>query len=107
MLIMKNSKNVWTRGDILGAVKQDLLLGRLELEDTGLTLADIKDDEKLLDDNGLALDSVDALDLIVGIEKLFSFKVEEISKEFIERVCLDLSSLVDFIVKELEGSKAV
>ncbi|MEM6456082.1 MAG: phosphopantetheine-binding protein [Acidobacteriota bacterium] len=52
-----------------------LLIERLHLDD--VTPADINDDQPLFGDDGLGLDSVDALELVLAIEQGFDIKVED------------------------------
>ena len=62
----------------LDAVKQELkelLVSNLSLEN--VTAADIQDDTPLFGEGGLGLDSLDALEVILGIEQEFGVKVEE------------------------------
>lgn len=93
----------WNDAEIIGFIKKDLLLERLELEETGLQLEDIADDELLLDEGGLSLDSVDALDLLVGIEKAFNYRIENIDKTFIEENCKSITTLLVFIKSRVLG----
>lgn len=85
-----------TRAAIIEAIRT-ILLDRLELADTGLTAQQITEDHLLLDAAGLGLDSVEALDLIVGCEKRFGLAVGEINKAFIEGVCHSVCTLADYI----------
>jgi len=87
----------WDERSILDCIKQDLLLDRLELADMGFTMETIADDALLLDETGLGLDSVDALDLLVGVERTFGFKFGEINKELIENTCRSLADLTRHI----------
>ena len=57
-------------------LKEDLkkqIIEQLNLED--ITPADISDDALLFDDKGLGLDSIDALELIVLLEKYHGIQV--------------------------------
>ena len=57
-------------------LKEDLkkqIIEQLNLED--ITPADIADDALLFDDGGLGLDSIDALELIVLLEKFHGIQV--------------------------------
>lgn len=99
---MSTQRNLeWSERHILDCIKQDLLLDRLELGDMGFTLETIPDDALLLDEDGLGLDSVDALDLLVGVERTFGFKFGEIDKDLIESVCRSLTDLTQHIQKRL------
>lgn len=75
-----------------------LIVDRLRLE--GLTPDRIADDMPLFGE-GLGLDSVDALELVVGIEKEFgiSIKSHEVDKEIFRSV----ESLAKFVVTALHG----
>ncbi|SOE49712.1 hypothetical protein ANDA3_2304 [plant metagenome] len=90
----------WHLEDIIATIKQDLLLDKLDLANGGVTLADIQDDTPLIDE-GLALDSVDALDLLVAAEKTFGIKLPDPDKAFIERTCKDVGTLARYIASEL------
>ncbi len=85
------------RTDILHALRH-ILLVRLELEDRGLTASDLPESCRLTDPAGLGLDSVEVLDLLVGIEKQFGLRIATIDKAFIDTHCRDLSSLADFVM---------
>lgn len=95
----------WTRDEVIDFVKKELLLERLDLANTGVTLDDIKDDTPLLHE-GLAIDSVDALDLLVEIEKTFGVKFPDMGPSFIERTCKSVQTLTDVIVTSLEKPKS-
>lgn len=88
--------NARARAEIIDRIKT-ILLDRLELADTGLTREEITDDHLLLDAAGLGLDSVEALDLIVGCEKLFGLSAGQINKAFIESVCHSIGTLADYV----------
>jgi acyl carrier protein len=84
------------------ALRQDLkrlIVERLRLE--GLTPDRIGDDAPLFGD-GLGLDSVDALELVVGIEKEFgiSIKSHEVDKTIFQSV----ASLARFVAVALAGT---
>jgi acyl carrier protein len=76
-----------------------MLIRRLMLD---IKEDDIKDDMILIgydeNGNGLGLDSIDILDIIVGIKEEFGIKVtKEENKKFIETV----SSIADYIADKL------
>ena len=90
----------WTRDSILLTIKKDLLLDNLDLANDGVTLDDIKDDTPLMGD-GLSIDSVDALDLLVGVERKFGLDLPDLNAAFIESTCKDVGTLADFVVSRL------
>lgn len=59
--------------DLIIQVKE-LIINNLGLED--MTVADIGDDMALFNDDGLGLDSVDALELGLAIQKHFGLQME-------------------------------
>jgi acyl carrier protein len=86
-----------TRNDIMHYLINSLLLGRLELADAGYGPADFCEDTALLSNDGLNLDSVDALDLLVGIEKKYQLEPIEINGDFIEENCATIARVIDMV----------
>ena len=74
-----------------------LLLERLELADVGYGPDDFSEDTVLLGKDGVNLDSVDALDLLVGIEKKYQLDPIEINGDFIEENCATIACLIDMV----------
>jgi acyl carrier protein len=72
-------------------VKQ-LLIERLQLE--GMTPADI-DDAAPLFGEGLGLDSIDALELVIGIEKVFGVRIQD--EEVGAKAFASVNALVEFL----------
>jgi len=69
------------------------IIEQLNLED--LTTADIKNDSPLFGDEGLGLDSIDALEFIVLLDSYYGIKIDDpaIAKEIFHSV----DSMADFI----------
>jgi len=63
---------------------------------TDLTPADIKDDEPLFGD-GLGLDSIDSLELIVLLKREYGINIQD-PKEG-RKVLVDINSMADYIEK--------
>jgi acyl carrier protein len=78
------------RSDMARRVK-DLIVRRLKLE---IDPASILDDAPLFGE-GLGLDSIDALELVLGLEQEFGIKVED--EEVGVKAFASVNSLVDFI----------
>jgi acyl carrier protein len=72
-------------------VKQ-LLIERLQLE--GMAPADI-DDAAPLFGEGLGLDSIDALELVIGIEKVFGVRIQD--EEVGAKAFASVNALVEFL----------
>lgn len=92
-----------TKSQVIEIIKEILLI-RLELEETGLSAGQIEADTLLLHGSGLGLDSVEALDLLIGVEKNFNLQLKNIDKAFLETTCYSVSSLADYV---LNASSAV
>ncbi len=77
-----------------------IIVQTLRLED--ITPEQIKDDEPLIG-AGLALDSIDALELVVQLEKEFGIKIS--SSEESKQALASVSSLAAFIRSRVEASR--
>jgi len=73
-----------------------LIVESLHLE--GLTPADIADDAPLFGE-GLGLDSVDALELVVALEKEYGMRIQ--SHEVDKSVFASVASLAEFVARVL------
>ena len=80
-----------TQASLHGKVKQ-LIIDRLQLE--GMTPDDIDDAAPLFGD-GLGLDSIDALELVIGIEKTFGVKIQD--EEVGAKAFTSVNALVEFM----------
>lgn len=69
-----------------------LIIEALDLE--GMSPGDIPDDEPLMT-SGLGLDSIDALELVVRLEKEFGFKIK--NSEEARQALANINSLAGFI----------
>lgn len=72
---------------------KETLIRNLKLED--VEPSDIEDDMALFGDDGLGLDSVDSIELVLTLEKEFGVKVAD-SKEY-EKIFTNIQTLLDFI----------
>lgn len=72
---------------------KEVLIKNLKLED--MTPSDIDDHMPLFGDDGLGLDSVDSIELVLTIDKEFGVKITD-SKEY-EKIFSNVQSLLDFI----------
>ena len=76
-----------------------LIVESLRLE--GLTADKIGDDTPLFG-NDLGLDSVDALELVVAVEKEYGIKIK--SHEVDKNVFASVATLGDFVARSLDGN---
>ena len=86
--------------DILLIIKRDLLLDQLGVGSADMTADSLADDISLLA-GGLDLDSVDALDLLVSVERTFGFKIETLDKTFIDATCTSIRTLAEYVQSRL------
>jgi acyl carrier protein len=86
--------------DPLTARLKQLIVETLRLED--IAPADIPDDEPLVG-GGLSLDSIDALELVVGLEREFGLKIA--SSEEARRALASVSSLAAYIREHGDPSR--
>ncbi len=84
-----------TAADLRGRIKQTLV-DRLKLE---IDPSDIGDSDPLFGE-GLGLDSIDALELVLGIEQEFGVKIED--EEVGAQALASVESLADFVVAKQE-----
>jgi acyl carrier protein len=71
---------------------KELIIERLQLE--GMRPEDIEDGAPLFGD-GLGLDSIDALELVIGIEKAFEVRIQD--EEMGAKAFASVNALVDFL----------
>jgi acyl carrier protein len=72
---------------------KEILVERLKLERTPESIGD---DELLFSGEGLGLDSIDALELVLGIEQEFDVKIE--NEEVGMTALSSVANLADFVV---------
>ncbi|MDO4693814.1 MAG: phosphopantetheine-binding protein [Eikenella sp.] len=77
-------------------IKQ-LIIDSLGLED--LTAADIDSHAPLFGDDGLGLDSVDALELGLAVQKHFGFKLDGENEE-LRQSFASVATLADFVTRQ-------
>jgi acyl carrier protein len=75
-----------------------ILIEYLNLED--ITPSDIDDTDALFGDEGLGLDSVDAIELVLAVEKEYGVKITD-SKKY-ETIFASVQSLLNYINENKE-----
>ncbi|QJW54936.1 hypothetical protein HL670_01818 [Serratia plymuthica] len=86
--------------EVISHIKEKIIFEDLDLSEWGHELSDIKDDTLLLSEEGLALDSVDVLDIFVGIQKEYSIDLGEITKELMEKHCQSPLTLAELVINK-------
>ncbi len=72
------------------------LIEQLNLED--LKASDINDNDSLFGDDGLALDSIDALEIIVLLEKEYGIKLDDPKKG--KDIMTSVQTLANYIISK-------
>ncbi len=78
---------------ITSDVLKEVLIKNLNLED--ITVDEIDDKDQLFGDDGLGLDSVDSIELVLAIEKEFGVKIND-SKQY-ETIFASVENLLTYI----------
>jgi acyl carrier protein len=78
---------------ITGENLKSLIIKSLKLEDIGID--DIKDDMPLFGSEGLGLDSVDSIELVLTLEREYGVKIGK--SENYQEIFSSVSSLLNFI----------
>ena len=78
---------------------QQLIIESLALEE--ITPSDIKDDEPLFNE-GLGLDSIDALELGMALKRKYDITLES-NKEENQKYFYSVSTLADFVESKING----
>jgi acyl carrier protein len=91
----------WTEDAVLDTIRNTILFEGLELDGLGVKVGDLTGDTMLLSDEGLALDSVDALEIIVAVQKVFDLSIPNLDAAFFETNLRTVGTLVDYVVAAL------
>ena len=78
---------------------KDLIIKSLDLED--ITTDDIKDDEPLFND-GLGLDSIDALEIGMALQKKYNLKIDS-DKEDNSKNFYSVSTIAEYVRSKIDG----
>lgn len=89
--------------ELLLWVKNDLIHKRLKLDEMGIEFSEITDDIVLFGNEGLALDSIDGLELAVGIEQKFGVKIGKMTGDIAKEKFKNPSTIACFVEELLEN----
>jgi acyl carrier protein len=92
----------WTEDAIRYTIRNTILFEGLELDGLGVRLEDLTGETMLLSEQGLALDSVDALEIIVALQKVFGLSIPDLDTTFFETNLHTVGTLVDYVVAALD-----
>lgn len=94
-----------TRNEILTWVKEELIHKRLKLEDMGVDISEIKDDTQIFAEDDLGLDSVDGLELAIGIQQKFQVTLPLEGNESFAEHFQTPTTITNFIITLLTEQK--
>jgi len=90
---------------IVSTIRDEVLMNRLELADVGVNPDAITTETKLMDESGLGLDSVDALDVLVAVQQIFKFEIKDIDRAFIEEKCATVGSVATYVDERVRAAE--
>jgi len=91
----------WTEDAIRETIRKTILFEGLELDGLGVKLEDLEWDTMLLSEKGLALDSIDALEIVVAVQKNFGLSIPDLDTDFFETNLQTVGTLVDYVTTAL------
>ena len=84
--------------ELLNWVREDLIFRRLKLEDMGFSLDEVQGDTILFGEAGLSLDSIDGLEVAVGIEQYFGIKIGKLTADIANEKFKSPQTIARFIL---------
>jgi len=91
--------------EIFQVIREKILIGDLELEELGFSIDDLGLDVALMESPGIELDSVDVLELVVGIQKYFGVEIKDVTKEILETHFRTIRTLGEFVLANLPETR--
>ena len=85
--------------DIADHIRQKVIYEGLELADVGIGLEDVTDEVLLFDKDGLNLDSIDALEIIAGVQREFGLSLPNVDQAFMDEHCTTVGSLARMVAE--------
>ncbi len=82
-------------------LREEVLYQGLELADLGVAIDEITDDTIIIGDDGLALDSVDALEIVSLLRRHFDIEVREANADFFAVHFSRFDRLVAFVESQV------
>ena len=100
-----------TNRGIADHIRTRIIHEGLELEEIGIELAQVTDDVPLFDDDGLNLDSIDALEILAGVQREFGLSFADVDQAFMAEHCSTVGRLARLVesmsVARTGGGQAV
>ena len=86
-----------TNRGIADYIRMTIIHEGLELEEIGIELAEITDDVHLFGDDGLNLDSIDALEVLAGVQREFGLSFPDVDRAFMTEHCSTVGRLARLV----------
>ena len=83
--------------DVADHIRRKVIYEGLELDELGIDLAEITDDVRLFDEAGLNLDSIDALEILAGVQREFGLSLPDADQAFIDEHCATVGRLARMV----------
>ena len=85
--------------EIADHIRRKVIHEGLELEEIGIELADVTDDVRLFDEDGLNLDSIDALEILAGVQREFGLSLPNVDQAFMDEHCATVGRLASMVAE--------
>ena len=85
--------------EIADHIRLKVIYEGLELEEIGIDPADITDDVLLFDEDGLNLDSIDALEILAGVQREFGLSLPDVDQAFMDEHCTTVGRLASMVTE--------
>ena len=95
-----------TGSEIADHIRLKVVYEGLELNEVGIELADVTDDVRLFDEEGLNLDSIDALEILAGVQREFGLSLSNVDQAFMEEHCATVGRLARMVEDLSAGGAA-
>ena len=92
--------------EIADHIRLKVIYEGLELAEIGIDPEDITDDVLLFDEDGLNLDSIDALEIIAGVQREFGLSLPNVDQAFVDEHCTTVRRLAS-MVAEMSSERIV
>ena len=92
--------------EIADHIRLKVIYEGLELAEIGIDPEDITDDVLLFDEDGLNLDSIDALEIIAGVQREFGLSLPNVDQAFIDEHCSTVGRLASMVADRSGGISA-
>ena len=95
-----------TCSEIADHIRMKVVYEGLELGELGIELADVTDDVPLFEEGGLNLDSVDALEIVAGVQREFGVAFRNVDQAFMQEHCATVGRLARAVESRRAGTDA-